>query len=420
MEQCYGIIHTDEGDYVMAVMRYGNANTWIRAGKNRWQSSNILRRVLLFHRGVHFGVTSWWRPLEFKEPVDTMVTAEGIGSSEADTEQSRFNVVAHAADVTIHREELQANLLAVVPEDIFLATVPLYCSSEDSDSFVSVYGTEEFCFIGVTVDRKLSAVFHMVPGASEKIAGHLGRIRRYWRLYFPAVAFPRKITTIGTCEFTPDSYFETLPVRIFEKENDISLFRAMGTAMTQKEECGPRFSGATPEASFRKKRTWIYGISAGLVLFGLLAAALFAGINFWYYKKKAAFEAEYQHVIGFNKEIKSLAERNNEIAETILRLEATFSRRTLWGKFLHEIGRNRPADLYFERFGSEPIPNNTQAIKIALMGWTPKELSVTKFIATLQNMTYVTQITLSSMERDKSNRSIYGFKIICTLLLSEH
>jgi len=419
MEQCYGIIHTDEGKYILAVMRYSDSNAWIRAGKSQWQSNNFLRRIMLFHHGIHFGVTSWWRPSEFNQPLDIMIMANGADSSDDTPEQYRFNVVAHAADISIHQEELQANLLAVVPEDVFLGTLPLYCSNINSDSFISIYGNEDFYLIGVTINRKLSAVFHMVPGTPEKLAGHVGRIQRYWDLRFPSTAFPTTIITIGNSEFTPESSFETPPARIFETENDVSQLRAMGTALTQKEECGPKFSGQAPEASFRKQRTWLYGISAALIIIGLLTAAVFYGINFWFQKKKMAFEAEYQHVIGYNKEIKSLTDRNNEIAETILRLESTFSRRTLWGKFLHEIGKKKPADLYFERFGSEPIKNNSQAIRIALMGWTPKELSVTKFIATLQNIPYVTQITLSSMERDKSKRSIYGFKIICTLLLNE-
>ncbi len=419
MEQCYGIIHTDEGDYLMAVMRYGDSNTWICARKSQWQRSNVLQRVMLFHRGIHFGVTSWWRASEFKAPIDTMVMADGGDPVDDADEHYHFNVVAYASDIAVHREELQANLLAIVPEDIFLTTLPLYCSTVETDSFISIYSNEKYCLIGVTIDRKLTAVFHMVPGTPEKIEGHLGRVRRYWDLRFPECSFPAATITIGNSECIPDSLFETAPIRIFEAENDVSLLRAMGTAMTQKEECGPKFAGETQEASFRKHRTWLYGLSAALIILGLIASALLSGINYWFYKKKTAFEAEYKHIIAHNKEIKALADRNNEIAETIIRLEETFSRRTIWGKFLHEIGKNKPEDLYFERFGSEPIKNSPHAVRIALMGWTPKELSVTKFIATLQNIPHVTHITLSSMERNKKKRSIYGFKIICTLLLNE-
>ncbi len=419
MEQCYGIVYTDEGRYVMAVMRPGRNNTWTCVGTSQWQSNNIFRRILLFHHGIYFGIASWWRPQEHDVPGDTMVAAGYDSPSLPSSGYNRFEPVAHTADITIHEEELQANLLAVVPEDIVLATLPLYLGEDSGDSFVTIYGNEEYYIIGVTVQRSLTAVFHMVPGSPEKLAGYIARVQRYWDIRCKSTPFPDTIVTVGETEYTPDSAFEKPPLRVAEAENEIARLRAMGTALAQNEETVPLFSGQTPEASFRKARSWLYGISAGLVVTGLIAAALYSGLNFWFHKKKLAYEKEYQHIIGYNKEIKKLTDRNNEIAETILRLENTFSRRTLWGKFLHGIGKNRPEDLYFERFGSEPIKGNSQAIKIAIMGWTPKELSVTTFIATLQKMPYVTQITLSSMERNKKKRSIYGFKIICTLLLNE-
>ncbi len=420
MKKCYGIVHSDDGRYVMATMRSSETDAWVPAGITRWQSQNIVRRIMLFQRGITFGSTSWWKPSEFQFPDGTMCKAAADEQSSAfSAVQEHYDIVAYTADMDIHKEAFQSNLMTIVPEDLFLVSLPLYCSSEAGDSFVSVCATAECFFIAVIIERKLLALYRMTPVTPGKLSSYLGRIKRYWSVNFNDIPFPDEVWVVGSIVELPDAVFSKPPVRVAEDEKDIHTLRAMGVALAHKEEMVPSFSGPAPEASFRKKRTLIYGISVGLIIFGLCAIAVFSGINYWFVKKKAAFEAEYQHVIANNQEIKKLTDRNNELAATILRLEETFTRRTLWGRFLHEIGKSKPADLYFERFGSEPIKNNAQAIRIALVGWTPKELSVTKFIANLQDMPYVTQITLSSMERDKKNRSIYGFKILCTLLLNE-
>ncbi len=420
MKKCYGIVHSFDGRYVMAAMQCTEAGTWNPVEITQWQSQNILRRILLFHRGIYFGSTSWWKPSGFDIPEDTMCKAAG----DPDTltpplVPNHYDIVAYTADLDIHKEAFQSNLLAIVPEDLFLTALPLNLCNETGDSFVSVCGTEDLFLIGVTIERKLIAVYRMAPGTPENLSSYLGRIKRFWSITFDGVSFPEKVVAVGSIVELPDTAFEKAPIRVAEDKKNISFLRAMGTAIAHKEEMAPAFTGPSPEASFRKVRTWLYGISVGLIITGLCAIAVFSGINYWYVKKKGAYEAEYQDVIANNQDIKKLTDRNNELAETILRLEETFTRRTLWGRFLHEIGKSKPADLYFERFGSEPIKNNPQSIRIALTGWTPKELSVTKFIASLQDMPYVTQITLSSMERDKKNRSKYGFKILCTLLLNE-
>ena len=86
---------------------------------------------------------------------------------------------------------------------------------------------------------------------------------------------------------------------------------------------------------------------------------------------------------------------------------------------LYVITSGRPDNLYFERLASEPVKDKENVINIALGGWTENESSVTEFISVLQELPYVTQITLSSMERDKKKSSVYLFKILCTLLLNE-
>ena len=261
--------------------------------------------------------------------------------------------------------------------------------------------------------------YKMAPCSEDKIAGYMGRIQGYWNSTFADIPFPETVFIIGGSSDIPDSAFVTAPVRIVEGENDVDALRAMGVAFARYSDSIPLFASQTEESTFRKKRTLLYGISTGLVAIPLLILAIFAGMNFWYGRTIDSFKAEYRHVISHNKDVRKIIDRNEELAETILRLENTFARKTIWGKFLYVIASGKPDNLYFERLASEPVKEKEHIINIALNGWTENESSVTEFISTLQELPYVTQITLSSMERDKKKSSVYLFKILCTLLLNE-
>lgn len=415
MRNLYGIVHTEDGRYVMASMRCDESGKVASSGIRRWQSNNFLMPYLLFHRGVCFGIASWWRPRTSNVPLDNMVYAD----SDAYDDNRRFDIVAHAADLRIHTQALKSNLLAVVPEDTFLVSLPLNLYKEDVNSFISISCTSNYYLAGIIIDKQLIASFKMAPCSEDKLPAHIGRIRRYLNINFPNITFPETVFVIGNSSNTPDSAFAKPPIHISEEEGDINVLRAMGAAFAQNVESVPLFASQTEESIYREKRTLIFGISAGLIVIPVLLVAFFIGINFWSSKRIDSFKADYQHVISHNKDVKKIIDRNNELAETILRLEDTFTRKTIWGKFFHAIARNKPDNLYFARLGSEPVKDKENIIRIALTGWTPKESSVTNFISILQELPYITQITLSSMERDKKKTSVYSFKILCTLLLNE-
>ena len=414
MRNLYGIVHTEDGRYVMASMRCDEHGRWNASGIRRWKSNNFFMPYLLFQRGVCFSITSWWRPRTSTIPLDTMVYAD----SDAYDDNRRFDIVAHAADMRIHTQALKSNLLAVIPEDAFLVSLPLNIYTEDVDSFISISCNSNCYLMGIIIDKKLIASFKMAPCSEDKLPAHIERIRCYWNSSFPNIAFPETVFVVGDYSNIPDSAFAKPPIHISEKERDINVLQAMGAAFAQNGESVPLFASQTEDSLFREKRTLIFGISAGLIVVPLLLVAFFIGINFWSSKRIDSFKADYQHVISHNKDVKKIIDRNNELAETILRLEDTFNRKTLWGKFFHAIASSKSDNLYFARLGSEPVKDNENIIRIALTGWTPKESSVTDFISILQELPYITQITLSSMERDKKKTSVYSFKILCTLLLN--
>lgn len=416
MRNLYGIVHTEDGRYVMAAMRFNDSGSWVASGIRQWQSNNVIMPYLLFRRGISFGVNAWWRPRTSAIAIDNMVTAESAAAEETD---QKYDLVTYSADLRIHTQVLKSNLIAVAPQDLFLATLPLNLHEKSTDSFLSICSGKDYYLIGVTVNQRLVISYKMAPCSEEKLPGYIGRIRRYWNINFPEIVFPETVFIIGDSSAIPDSAFVKHPVRVAEGEDDINALRAMGVAFARDSDSVPLFASQTEESAFRKKRTLLYGVSAGLVAITLLILVFFIGINLWYGRRIDSFKAEYRRVISHNQDVKKIIDRNKELAETILRLENTFTHKTIWGKFLHVIASGKPDNLYFERLASEPVKEKGNVINIALNGWTENESSVTEFISTLQELPYVTQITLSSMERDKKKPSVYLFKILCTLLLNE-
>ena len=421
MQHLYGIVSTDDDRYVMAAMTADEGGTWKLGKLTEWEHHAFSRVLLLFHRGVYYGITSWFKPRE-STVVDDSLTPADYDTIEKDADAAAppaLSVVTNTTVLDAHREALSPNLLGMLSEDAFLATVPLCMHEKCGDSFVTVFGNGTCYRIGITENGTLTAVFRMAPGGHEKLPGHLGRIERFWHSRFPDKVFPEKILALGDPEFSPKTAFEKPVQRVQGVPREEHTLKAMGCALAQKKKVLPLFVGETPGAAFRKKRTILYGLSAATLLVSIMLLIAMVGMNAWYTGKKTAYENEYQRVIGNNKEIKKLLKRSNELAGTITRLENTLSRQTIWGKFFYTVGKERPEGLFFERFGTEPIPDEEQTVRVAISGWTAQETKVTDFIARLQEMPYVTHITLSSLERNKKRKSIFGFKVLCTLLLNE-
>lgn len=416
MKKIFGIIHSEADNYILATLGTDKKHTWQISHIREWDSQNIWKRILLLSRGINYGVTSWWKPTT-EDDNQTLIEYAQYPTEEKYNGTSPYTIIAHSADCEIHKENFRTNLISMVPEDGFLAAIPLTFFPNSDESFLSIFANGEFYKIGITIKKQLFSVYQLAPGNTSALPGHLGRIERYWNNRFNSLTFPQTIYVMGDPEYTPEQVFDS-PIKRWENNYSLDELKAIGTALTQEKNCVPSFAPATPESSFRKLRTWTYGFSLALILLSLLAIAGFWGMEKFNNQRKDTFEKEYQRVIANNQEIKKLIARSNDLAETIVRLEQTFSRQTIWGKFLHEIGKARPDGLFFERFGSDPVKNQDKVIRVAITGWTAKEKLVTHFIKKLQNMPFVTHITLSSLERDKKRHSIYGFKIICTLLLS--
>lgn len=420
MNKLYGITYSSEGQYVLVTVARNGTDQWKLVKTIQWNSEQIFPRITLFHRGTVFGIASLWKPRQSSVTAPNMIAVDTSGESESDGQNgSSFTPAAYSVDLTLHREALKNNLLGIVPDTAFLATVPLGLGKNIPDSFVSVYQNENYFLIGIIINRQLLTAFSFTPGDQEQMRGHIRRVKRYWMVSFPQIPCPQTVVTFGDTSAVANELFEQLPIRIDTIVPNIDILKAAGAALVQSYPVVPYFVSDVPEASFRKVRTWMYGGAAGIFTLCMLILVAAFSTDFWITRKLKAYEQEYQHVIAHNEDIKKLIERNDALAETIIRMEETFSKSTVWGKFLQAIALQRPSDLFFERLASEPIQSREDQVRIALSGWTSKEVSVTRFIGTLQELPFITKITLSSLEREKKKKTVYGFKIICTLFLNE-
>lgn len=416
MKNHHGIVSSDHGDYILASVSSPVAGTPCVYKIKQWDSSSVLGRITLFQKGVTFGVPSCCQPVASEVDLDGMTIAiKTITDGIVDP----FRFITHSTDLAIHRDSLEANLLGIVPKESFLASLPICYVKNISDSFISIFGNDELVFIGIIIKKKLNVVYRVVLEDKNTINCFIERIKRYWDIRIPDIIFPDEIVVIGDYEYISSDTISNKIHRIFEDVADDSILSAVGTALTEKEPVTPFFETETMSAKFRKKRTWIYGGAIGISAFVLCLIIGTYSLGWLFARQKMTYESEYKKVIVNNTEIKKLIDRNDDLAETILRLDKTFSHQTVWGKFFNAIGKGRPDGLFFERLQSKPVEGKEQVVRIALSGWTAKERNVTEFIAKLQSVNYVTQITLASMERDKKKRSIFGFKIKCTLLLNE-
>ena len=417
--QQHGIIHQNDGTYVHATVQLNKSGSWSFKKVKRWDGSSTLHQVLLLNQGIFLGIPCWWKPHTSSIPIQNVIigihetTGQDFLSSNA-----AFDAVANATEFGEHHGKLHNNLLGVVSEEAFLVTVPGAFRKNCQDDFVAIYNNGSFYTIGIVIAKTLLVSFRVSPPTKEALENHMGRIERYWQFRMPAKPFPDVFIALGARELFPGtvcgrtlSFMEGLDTR------DEPSLKAIGVALVNTGWEAPHFADQTVEAGFRNIRSMLAVFSAGVLALGVLICACCLGLELLFNTQRTAYEKEYQNVILNNQEIKQLLEGSNKLAQSIRTMEETFSRKTVWSKFLYTVANARPDDLYFDRIGSEPIAGNPEVIHMAISGWTMRESSVTTFIARLQDLKFLSKITLMSMERQSSKQSVYGFKVVCILQL---
>ena len=410
MQTFYGIVASSSGQYTMASLEI-EKNAVVSCSIRRWNCDDKIKTALLLHRGVACGLPSTWKSKKSYAAQDTRTT-EGTDKS--------FLPCVSRADYDFHQATLQNNCVAIVPDDAFLSAVPLFIADPSIHSFISVYPLKTHFEIGITIDRELIAVFKMSPGFPNSLEGHLRRIQFYFsNLHMPS--FPEHVYLIGETECSSDLFsLHPLSVTIAGKkfENDDEI-RALGVALNQGVGIVPKFSGPGARSDLRYVRTGLYAASMALVTI----AVIFAGAGLVANKRAAlkisAYESRYQTTISKNRNVRNLLNENDALAKAILGFSNKNAAKTEWAAFLAQLGSQRPNGLYCELLGSEPVKGAPGSMRIAVSGWARSEKLAADFIARLQKNNRISNITLSSMEKNAKKPDICDFKILCILKIAD-
>lgn len=411
MKTIHGIIPTDDGQYLMVSLR-AEETCIPRITVKQWNCHNKIRTMFLLHRGIICGVPSFWKSQKSRVP-DTTLTAENAGKF--------FAPCASPTTSDIHQKALRNNCIAMVPDDAFLCTVPLYLGDHSVHSFVSVFALPQHYKIGIVINKELVAVFEMAPGTPDALEVHIGRIQRYFAQTCPLLAFPEHVYAMGSESNVNSTHFSLHPLNIIAGKHEFKTFdeiKALGVALTQTTGGVTAFSGPTPESPFRFMRSILYVVSAGVMACAITLTCVLFLLNIFTKWEVGANESRYLSIISNNREIKDLLSQNQSTVKSILRLQAKPSAQTRWGPFLHLLGMERPDGLFFEMLGSEPVKGVPGAVRVAFSGWAKSEKLVTDLISQIQKNNYVSDISLSSLEKNEKNATLCNFKILCTLTIT--
>jgi len=413
MKKTYGISLDDSGGYIMATMARSQRG-WNVAKISQWESADRFRSLMLMHRGVYLSMPARWESSRLEIESDDRVRAR---------ENSPFSLVARAEMFDLHSRILDKNLQAVVPDDVFLATLPCAFGDPECASFVAIYKTDVCYKIGVVINRELIVVFPMAPATPESLAGHMARVRHYFTSIHPQKAFPADLyllnvgNTFDGKEFTAHALSLPGDPALWKRE---AALKAAGAALAGAANVDAvQFSGPSPAARLRTIRAGAIIISAIMVL-AVLLGGIGIGLNeLWMSGRIKAYQARYEKVLERNAGYQKLLAENEALAAKILRLQSTFSERTNWGRLLQTLGDIRPDGLYFDRLGSEPVKGAPDRVRLAFTGWAKNETAVTTFIQKLQSVPFIAQLQLSGMGQDQEHKDVVRFRIYGTMAIRD-
>jgi Tfp pilus assembly protein PilN len=404
MNKFHGITAVSDGTYVQ-VTAAKKPDGWHLTTKTSREIADILRNSLQFTKLLNLGIECHWVRI-LPDDSESLVTS---------SESSYLSPCIHNAQLTMHKQLLEKNLGGCYPDDAFLCTLPLHMSkSVPPDSFITIFKDESVFKIGIVTNKKLSAVFSLPSLMFAQLSGFLERIRRYWSDISKGNAFPSHVFTFNNQDISPGNQFTLQTIRL--PVTAASEIKAFGLALCPLEPVVPSLCGATKSSDFRFVRTTVYAISALIVLMALL----FTGYMYYdvYSSEKAVkkCESDYKNILNKNIDIRTLTQAGESLAKKLLRVEKFAATPTYWSRFFELIGSIRPKALYFDRMASEQKMDNSDAVRIAITGWADSETTVTDFIQKLNKPDYVSNVTLSTLERDIKVNKI-RFKILCNVTL---
>ena len=414
MQTTHGIVPTDDGQYLMVSLQAPKTGA-PRIAVKRWNCHDRIRTMLLLHRGIVCGVSSFWKSPKSQAPENTLA-AEKAGTfftALALPEQPPTSIWKHWRAIASHWS----------PTTHFSARFLFTLEISRSHSFISVFPLPSHYKIGLVINRELVAVFDMAPCTPEALEAHVGRISRYWARTFPPLPFPEHMYALGNETGLKTGQFSLHHLNIIAGNYECKTYdeiRALGVALARTTSVGnvPEFPLSSAKSAVRLPRTLFYAASVLIVIIALLLTGASLIANKLTESKINAYASQFQSTISNNKEIKDLLAENGVLAKEILQFRDKSSGQTNWALFLHALGTQRPEGLYFEMLGSEPVKGSSGSARIAVSGWARSEKLVADFIARLQKDDRISNISLSSLEKNEKKTNLCDFKIVCILKTS--
>ncbi len=386
----------------------------------QWPVGDRLTPLRLLHRGVYCGVRAFWKT-EIPAADGDIITASG--------DREGFASWTDRLTSSEQSEALSDNLLGLVPEDSYLCTVPLYCGDPSLHSFISVHmvpaaGDRQAYFkIGVIQNKTLRVVFTLAPGTADALESHLERIRRFIARNRRQIDFPEQVYLFGAAGSLSLQRFVCHPLsvsigkRIIESGDEL---KALGCALVRSSGNVPLFSGPPRAGARRYIRSTLWIAAGALLLATALGTLAPVFMNMSLSRELQSSNTRYRAQIMNDTDIQTALKRNDSLAASIERINGKSGRKTYWGRFLQALGEERPGGLFYEKLGSEPASAASNAVRIAISGMAQSETMVTDLIARLQKTGFISNVTLTFMEKNKTKPTICDFKIICTLTITGH
>ncbi len=399
--QSVGIIHSSESGYVCAQLQL-RKNIWALKKIRRYPTEKSIGQLPLLKSRVFLGMPSQW------QVTDRVDEQKWICAANVTTPMTP---TASAVELGMHVNRLQLNLAGISVDDMFLTTIPLQSSELKTDSFISVYQSAEKYLIGITWKKQLSCVFKFALDEIP-VSSHIGRIQRFWSMK-TGLEYPQNVCFIG--EVHAELPQNGVVVAVKQWGNDEEELRASGLALANTiEEYAPLLHGQTISAKMLRIRNIAAIAAAAMVILSVLSLLIPMGLTAHYESKVTQYKNEYQQILRNNIEVKKGFDYNKKLAGRIITLQTLFTRQTAWSRLLAVLAQSRPNGLYLDKLGSRE-DNGSHSTELAFSGWAPSESAVTQFISTLSKENYISNIQLSSIERDAKTKSITRFKIHCLL-----
>ncbi len=406
-KRAHAVYATGNAGYVAATV-VGVDGRW-RVRQVRQWSATPVRRILLFGTGMCLAVPSHWR--------------RGVAGRDevvaGDEGEEVLSARASRTELEHRLGELSGNITSVIPAEAYLCSIPLSLAPDTPEHFLAVRQMSDCVEIGLIRERFLSAVFRLAPAGDDALAGHLERLRRYLIRSSPQSPVPDKVYVIGpeAPRFDVSFDVEALPTsRLDAGELDDNQVRAVGAALADARPVVGLLHGETDESVTRGFRAALVAGAAAV----LAASVVTVGGSLVYdltgEHMLNARRRQYQRVLDENSDMRRLSDNTADLARRILELEQTLASQTRWTELLELLVEKRPKGLRFEQLGSERPDDSDDVVVIGLTGWSRSQADVTEFIGKLQQVQFLSNISLASLERLEDS-NLTAFRIVCSLHL---